>query len=481
MMKLSEVNHTVAGSMEKMAAQKARQAAEKKFHKFLAKVHVDHGNVVLESLACAIGMPVYVFIRRMASCEPFTTNDSDFSIYSFIENNLDCLDDYQGDDETQIDKPKMEPVLKFKSLKNLCMLAQSKNTFNQMKFWVQKNAGRLNTILIGCVDVEDRALSMEACYTIAFLARKFNFHMMKGLQIVIAGLVRALAICMILEETNTEIYRVALDRHTDLTTAKGRALPFHPPIFAYRFEDVHHQLIACIYYTLADILFSVPHPSLLHFYACRIFRRKEMTRTMLFHIMEAVTDNLPDMEIEAKRLCNQFDEKKDDTELLEMYQSNEWHNLPELVYTNLLRVYIDLNVVNKQLITNILNMLRTYAPKRLAIFEDDVLRALTVYNDSTNMHRISFPRNTEVEVLHAAPLDKKMSSGSTQDIRTKKQKIFNILDGVDAAIPYDDEDYDDINYSFVTTTPRNTELKRSTLIADHLPPLLSFGFSSFGL
>lgn len=126
-------------------------------------------------------------------------------------------------------------------------------------------------------------------------------------------------------------------------------------------------------------------------------------------------------------------------------------------------------------------MLRTYAPKQLAIFEDDVLRALTVYNDSTNMHRISFPRNTEVEVLHAAPLDKKMSSGSTQDIRTKKQKIFNILDGVDAAIPYDDEDYDDINYSFVTTTTRNTELKRSTLIADHLPPLLSFGFSSFGL
>ncbi|VDN14747.1 unnamed protein product [Dibothriocephalus latus] len=273
-------------------------------------------------------------------------------------------------------------------MRELCELANSQRFFPPMREWMEKHSTRFNNLLVTCLTAEQPEVAQEACLAFAYLARKFNNAMQGGMDNVINSLIRLLAVLMVPRDNQISVYRKALEQHADLQMIRATPQPFHFPRQSYDFTDVHHQLISCVYYTIADLLYNIPSPSLLVFFECRIFRRREMTRTLLFRILNSISQNISDLREHAESLEKPMPPKEDEAaftaETARRAKIAEvWDRLPGRMYTEILRAYHDYNAMNKELILEIMEFLRASSRIKLAIFDEETIRALELYTGHT--------------------------------------------------------------------------------------------------
>ncbi|VDQ00819.1 unnamed protein product [Trichobilharzia regenti] len=241
----------------------------------------------------------------------------------------------------------------------------------------------MNECIASTLSTEHRDLIQEACYTVAYLARVYRFKMYDKIEVVIATLVRTLAVLLLPWENYVEQYREAKERHNDMELARGRSILFHYPQMQCSFSEASHRVIGCIYYTLGDLIFSLPSPKLICFFECRIFRRKEMTRTLLFTILHVIILNLSELRSEAEKLSSEEGTisvtEPSGGKKYQIHSEAMWNELPANLYSDIIRVYNDRNRTNKVMITEIMAMLRAEAPEKLPLFEEATLKALELY------------------------------------------------------------------------------------------------------
>ncbi|KAA3679278.1 uncharacterized protein DEA37_0001006 [Paragonimus westermani] len=380
----------VSGTILKEAEEKYHKRAKDMFKSYLKKQSATLNNIILENLPSINGLPLSAFLSRMQGFTPLTRHGLS-PVGKIIEQEVAKLMDTTQLSEDGTTSLKVSSHDKIQAIRTLCKLAVEPRDYEKMAEWLTHNAALLNEAVATSMSTDSRDLIQELCIGIAYLARKFRFSLYDKLELVIAALVRAMAIALIPWESYVEQFREAKEHHNDLELARGRQIIFHHPRIEYQFHEVNHRVLGCIYYTLGDLLFSCPSPKLIHFFECRIFRRKEMTRNLLFTILHVVVINLAEIQAEAERLVNldrqpssvSVPASRSMTPLMsrrgKIYSETLWHELPANLYSDIIRVYNDRNRANKILINEIMVMLRTHAPDKLPLFEEATLKALEMY------------------------------------------------------------------------------------------------------
>lgn len=361
------------------------------FRNFMEKKCASSNNVILDNLPSINGLPLSAFLRRMHGFEPLTRHGL-IPVHKILEEEVAKLMDTTYVSENGTSTPSVSSQDKLMAIRTLCKLSVDPKDYEKMAEWLVHNAGLLNEAIAASLSSECRDLLQELCVGIAFLARQFRFQLYDKLELVIAALVRAMAIALIPWESYVENFRDAKERHNDLELARGRQFIFHHPRMEYQFHETNHRVLGYIYYTLGDLLFSCPSPKLIHFFECRIFRRKEMTRNLLFIILHVVVINLPEIQSEAEELFNVGRQPssvsvvpdRSLTPLMsrrgKIYSEAMWNELPANLYADIIRVYNDRNRANKVLINEIMAILRSQAPDKVPLFEEATLKALEMYS-----------------------------------------------------------------------------------------------------
>ncbi|BHF74427.1 hypothetical protein SprV_0501751300 [Sparganum proliferum] len=447
-------------------------------------------NHVLDYLPSVTGLPRSVFLSRLAAVGTYVSTKKEH-ILSRIENILQMLSDFSGEEGSK--RRTMAGVTeKAHGMRTIREIANTPEKLTILSEWMQKHSQEVISALVYCLNLEHEELAEEACFTAAFLARKFRLGMQAGSESLIAGLIRTMAIAMVPKENHIDAYREARERHNDLELIRGKPMPFHFPRQTYDFAEVHHRLIGVVYYTIADILNSIPLPKLYHFYECRIFRRKEMTRTLLFQILYVITLCLPELKEEAKIVDRREVPEGDKgaaaaEELRRAKVAQEWDDLPALLYTEILRAYEDNNLKNKDLILDIMEFCRLNAPVRLPIFEADAITALELYNARTGGLK------TDASVTDkptstggggggggggaaAAAVGGTPAASGAAPAAPKRLSIVvqpNLLKDP-SAVPSTEGEPEDDSFSYNSELSTQLELVRKSQVPDRLPSILNF-------
>ncbi|CAL8075325.1 unnamed protein product [Calicophoron daubneyi] len=405
------------------------QEADARYHKrakeqykaYMGKQYEKLCNVVIENLPSINGLPLSAYLNRMRGVMPMFRLGTT-PLESLIETDVSKL--IEADSGSSSDG-KVTAQEKVQAIRNLCRYAADPKDADVFSNWLGTNAHTLNEGIANSLGTDNRDLMQELCFGVAYLTRAFRFGMHDKLELVIAALVRAMALALIPWENYVEQFRDAKERHNDIELARGRPIVFHYPRMEYLFSEVNHRVLGCIYYTLGDILFNCPTPKLIHFFECRIFRRKEMTRNLLFTILHVVVINLTDLQSEAEHLADL--EKKSGLGAKPMgrttsplssrrgkpYSESMWNDLPGTLYADIIRVYNDRNRANKVLINEIMAMLRALAPEKLPLFEEATLKALELYTGAGG------GRLTETYQIGRAGQMGREGEGSTSQRRRK--------------------------------------------------------------
>ncbi|KAA0183503.1 hypothetical protein FBUS_00708 [Fasciolopsis buskii] len=391
------------------ATERYHKRAKEQLRSFLVNKYKDLTNVILENLPSINGLPLSAFLNRMRGVIPLGLQ-TPTSLNRLLDGELELIS--SGNKQDPAAETNITHEDKIQAVRIFCRAAADPNNLEVYSKWLGLNAAILNEALANCLGTEHRDLTQETCFTIAYLARKFHFQMTTKLDLVIGALVRAMATTLIPWESYVEQYRDAKERHNDIELARGRNIAFHHPRMEYQFSEVNHRVLGCIYYTLGDLLFNCPMPKLIHFFECRIFRRREMTRNLLFTILHVVVINLNELKSEAERLATLA--KQLSSENLpsldgagpltsrrgKLYSETMWNDLPANLYSDIIRVYNDRNRANKMFINEIMALLRAHAPEKLPIFEEATLKALELYTGSgggrlTETYQIGRPTTGE--------------------------------------------------------------------------------------
>ncbi|KAG5443850.1 hypothetical protein CSKR_202883 [Clonorchis sinensis] len=380
----------VPGEILREAEERYHRRAKEHFKKYLKDENEKMNNVILDSLPSVNGYPLSAFLSRMRGYTPLIRHGMT-PLEKILEEKIADLSDMSQTSEDGYNKLKVSSREKICAMRTICKLAVDEDDRERMGNWLANNAGLLNEAVAASLATECRDLLQELSIGISFLARQFRFRLYDKLELVIAGLVRSMAIVLVPWETYVEQFRDAKEHHNDLELARGRQLVFHHPRIEYQFHEANHRVLGCIYYTLGDLLFSCPSPKLIHFFECRIFRRKEMTRNFLFTILNVVVTNLSEIQSEAEQLAN-VEKQPSSVSIIagrsvtplmsrrrKIYSEALWNELPANLYADIIRVYNDRNRANKVLINEIMAVLRSHAPDKLPMFEEATLKALEMY------------------------------------------------------------------------------------------------------
>ncbi|CAH8870759.1 unnamed protein product [Trichobilharzia szidati] len=371
-------------SVIKTAVNRYLENEKNKLDKYLNEKYEKASNVIIESLPSITGLPLSAFLNRMLGVAPMV-QPANMSIGNILDEICEKLSIQDMEASETIRKTTYYE--KISALRTLCQISANSDNHQAFEEWLSMHRGLMNECIANTLCTEHHDLIQEACYAVAYLARVYRFKMYDKIEVVIATLVRALAVLILPWENYIEQYREAKERHNDLELARGRSILFHYPQMQLSFSEAKHRVIGCIYYTLGDLIFSLPSPKLICFFECRIFRRREMTRTVLFTILHVVVLNLSELRSEAVRLSSEerpiritepsggpLTSKK-----YQIYNEAMWNELPANLYSDIIRAYNDRNRTNKVMITEIMAMLRAQAPEKLPLFEEATLKALELY------------------------------------------------------------------------------------------------------
>ncbi|KAM7539106.1 hypothetical protein Aperf_G00000054811 [Anoplocephala perfoliata] len=424
---------------EIMREAKARVEENSKtaFNKFLQHLERPLLHPVLASLPSITGLPRSVYLCRLNSIGEFIPGQRKVSTVSVIEENLNVITEFI--DEGQIDNASRHSgmVKRIEALRQLCELANSIPQVKDFEEWARRHSTQLHNAFIYCLNIENPLVIEETAVTISFLARKLHFALLKSAETLITAMVAVLAIAMTPTETHVEALRRALDFHQEMEITKARSLAFHFPRQNYEFSEPKFRIIGYIYYALADFLYNVPYPFLIHYFQCRILRRKEMTRRYLFRILYAIIENLSDLEDFAMKHCPKVEkpkvpieeerapptkpifnplvntatqqkpvekknEAKSDSLMYkpDIYRKEQWENLPAKLYIEMFRAFKDRNPDNQNIIANILTELKSISHVKLPTIDLSTANKLEqlkpdIMERVSRRIRIAIPKMTE--------------------------------------------------------------------------------------
>ncbi|KAL5967277.1 hypothetical protein TSMEX_004965 [Taenia solium] len=287
---------------------------------------------------------------------------------------------------------------KVESLHTLRRVAATESLIAQFIQWMKTNSERLNDALASCLILDCQELAQECCFTIAFLARRLHFSMRGGVEILIDTLIRLMARALIPREKNITAYREARQLHEERQRLKKSLAIFHPPPLNYNYCEIYHHLIGVIYYTLADLLYSIPLPELIRFFTFRIFRRREIARLLLFKILDSVVSNLSEIQEEAGNLAAE-------TGVLEMYDDNIWRLLPSVLYMDVLRAFSEINIANREYPNTVLNILRAQATQKYPLMDEKTVANVENYWRQNQFLDVTMERMPRLS-LNLPPIEK---------------------------------------------------------------------------
>ncbi|BHF74419.1 hypothetical protein SprV_0501750500 [Sparganum proliferum] len=438
-----------------------RNRTKNSFKRFLQESAAALTNPILDSLASISGMPQSTFLGHMSAIGSYATTKK-INIDEKLRKMLHTISGFSFDGERGSEEgPRATVVEKCLTLRELCELANSQRFFPPMREWMGKHSFRFNRLLTTCLTAEQPEVAQEACLAIAYLARKFNNDMLSGMEQIISSLIRLLAILMIPRENQISLYRKALEHHADLELIRATPQPFHFPRQTYSFTDVHHHLVSYVYYTIADLLYNIPNPSLLLFFECRIFHRREMTRTLLFKILSSISQNIDELREQAESLEEPMPPKENEEAFnaesaRRAKMSETWDRLPGRMYTEILRVYNDYNAVNKELILDIMELLKASSPIKLAIFGEETIKALEIYTGHTSEGHLT----GTVKIKKQSKRISLSEKPTTLDVN---------LIGADLDADEEDES------SFESDEDKDPQTWRPSVVPDRIPSFLNYG------
>nr|CDS18612.1 hypothetical protein EgrG_000640600 [Echinococcus granulosus] len=209
--------------------------------------------------------------------------------------------------------------------------------------------------------------------------------MRRGAEVLIDTLIRLMSRALIPREKNITAYREARQIHEERESIKKSLVIFHPPPLTYNYCEISHRLIGVIYYTLADVLFSIPLPELIRFFTFRIFRRREMARLLLFQILDSLVTNLSEIQEEAEKLAAK-------AEVLGMYDENIWRLLPSVLYMDILRAFSEINIANREYPNTVLNVLRAQATLKYPLMDEKTLANVQNYWEQNPFFDVTMER-----------------------------------------------------------------------------------------
>ncbi|VDN33211.1 unnamed protein product [Dibothriocephalus latus] len=282
-----------------------------KYDKFLRELSHSVTNPLLDSLPSVNGIPRNAFLYRFAAVSPFTTTRK-LNMSSYLDGLISLLSE-ATEEGRESSRPPATSCEKYDALRQLREIAAS-----------EKYSAQIYSEIV-----------IEACFTIAFLARRFHFELYDEMDSLIGALVRMVAVGMVPLENHVTLYREEADRHKDREMVSSRPLAFHFPRMRVKFAESQQRMVGIFYYTIADLLYSLPWPKLILFFECRIFRRKEMTRSLLFGILTSICMNLRELRSETDRLSKITPLPEADSAAT----ARLWEDLPANMYLELLRAY----------------------------------------------------------------------------------------------------------------------------------------------
>ncbi|VDO01545.1 unnamed protein product [Rodentolepis nana] len=379
------------------AKTRTKEHTKNTFEAFLQNLEQPLIHPVLSSLSSVVGLPCSTFLCRLTAISEYTSGTRKVNTVAIIKENLTILADLDAQNPGKmINSEKHISVLR-----QLSELANTDGYAQDFEEWSMNNSTELHDTLISCLNSENPLIIEETAVTISFLARNLHFALFRSAETLITAMVAALAVAMTPTENHFESYRKAFELHKEVLMTKSIQLPFHYPRQNYDFHDPRFRVVGYIYYALADFLYNVPHPFLIHYFQCRISRRKEATRTHLFRILYAIVKNLSELEEFAKNISPRIEKQQDksdgqtppfngtfneitspisqtktieknNTESLEnstsepeFYQRDQWSKLPSKLFLEILRTSQEGNQENVNLITNIMAELQSVSPIKL--------------------------------------------------------------------------------------------------------------------
>ncbi|KAL5106193.1 hypothetical protein TcWFU_004715 [Taenia crassiceps] len=338
---------------------------------FSVPLQLRETNSVAEHLASIDGIPLSAFLSRVWSVSAFTKTDTLFTdkVLNETLKRVAC-DAPCGKDINVLEK--------VESLHTLRKVAVTESLIAQFMQWMKTNSEKLNDALASCLIMDCQELAQECCFTTAFLARRLHFSMREGVEVLIDTLIRLMARALIPREKNITAYREARQIHEERERLKESLAIFHPQPLNYSYCEISHRLIGVIYYTLADLLYNIPLPELIRFFTFRIFHRREMTRLLLFKILDSVAGNLSEIQEQAENLAAKAG-------VLETYDENAWRLLPSVLYMDILKAFSEINIASREYPNAVLNMLRAQATQKYPLMDEK-----TVVNVESYWQRSQF-------------------------------------------------------------------------------------------
>ncbi|VDD74490.1 unnamed protein product [Mesocestoides corti] len=350
--------------------------ARSDFRAFTKRVQKQANNAILDHLWSVDGFPLSAFLSRVGLVPKFTSSRQE-STFKLIEEALHKLNgDLTNGRKTTLTE-------KAGCLSTLCKLAATEEMDREFSDWMRYNSARLNGAVSTCLILECQDVAQEACFALAYLARKFHFLMKPGIGNVFESLMHLMDRAMSPRQRNFDAFWEAKRRHEDGQVYKILRTTFHPPPPRYCYSEIYYRLVGVIYYTVADLLYNIPHPDLINFFVSRISRHHDLTRQLFFQILDAVVINLSEMQEEAQN----FDTLSTDDPQDEMYNENLWRQLPILLYINVLKTSNETYIVDSEVPDTILNILGSKLTRMNPFFDEKILQMLD--NHLTNAKTVN--------------------------------------------------------------------------------------------
>lgn len=485
----------VGSELFSVANEKHRSRSEQGYESYLNEIFPGITNPVLDSLSTVNGFNRNAYLNRIASVSPFI-NVHALNLRMEIEKVMATIG--TATQMEDVEKHAASISAKYEGFRFLCEIAASDQYVEVLRTWVHDNPKQIPEMIVHNLTFDQYSIAIEACITIAYLVRRLHFNLLESMDLIIAAMVRMIAIAMVPLESYVASHHQATEKHADLEMVRNRTIPFHFVKFQPSFSEIYHRLVCVLYFSIADILFNVPCPKLIHFFECRIFRRKEMTRTILFNILHSVTINLPELRFEAERLSNLATEQP--RELFQAintqtpagnFNASVWDDLPANMYIELMRVYNDQNAINNELITSMFTLLKVHAPIKLPIFEDVALATLKLFvQQNKQQEHIPITNVIDMKGNSTFPSISKKTSASKPSENPPSEMKFELklppIDNFTLALKDDEEedeeeeeggdafdDYDDSYESKDREPIFDGEITRGSILPEKLPKFIA--------
>lgn len=390
----SHIDPKLLNEAKRLQALKSKQ----EFKSFVDGVLEKGTNPLLNSLITVSGCTRDVFLQRLTAQAEFehVTNKTLDTIIQETISELSNLSKTENDYVFGPTKP--TNCRRYDLFRVLCEIASTSEHRPIFVEWCRNNSGSLCEMIVENLSLENPGVSIEACVCIASLARILRYSLFKGIELVIAAMIRIISIAMLPLESHISAFRAAQEVFTDAQILSTKPLTFHFAPLSLNFQECKFKLIGFCYFTTADLIWSIPHPKIIHFFQCRILRRKEITRLHLLQILASVVECLPELRREAAKVTAEYapePEKQFLDEHNTLYDQDSWKNLPVTMYAELLRIYNDPNMRNEGLIRGMLPVLKAHSGVNLPISKKEVLKTLGDLSQWQKVHKLGLEKNKE--------------------------------------------------------------------------------------